>query len=90
MDQWWPGPSTVGAVGARGRLGPSRAVGTAIEPNSRVVGTAIETNSRVDGVAVAGLSRDRGSIRVDTWDRIGKDKWCYVAAAESRDGPIGS
>ena len=74
MDQWWPGRSAVGAVGTRGRLGPSRAVGTAIEPNSRVVGTAIELNSRVEGAAVVGLSRDRVRIGVYTWDRIGKDK----------------
>ena len=74
MDQWWPGPSVVGAVGASGRLDPSRAVGTAIEPNSRVVGTAIELNRRVDGAAVVALSRDRGRIEVDTWDRIGQDK----------------
>ena len=47
---------------------------TAIEPNSRVGGTAIEPNSRVDGAAVVGLSRDRGRIGVDTWDRIGHDK----------------
>ena len=61
-------------MGASGRLGPSRVVDTAIEPNSRVVGTAIEPNSRVDGAAVVGLSRDRGRIGVDTWDRIGQDK----------------
>ena len=61
-------------MGARGRPGLSRVVGTAIEPNSRVVGTAIEPNSRVDGAAVVGLSRDRGRIGVDTWDRIGQDK----------------
>ena len=47
---------------------------TAIEPNSRVGGTAIEPNSRVDRSAVVGLSRDRGRIGVDTWDRIGGDK----------------
>ena len=47
---------------------------TAIEPNSRVGGTAIELNSRVDRAAVVGLSRDRGRIGVDTWDRIGQDK----------------
>ena len=74
MDHWWPVPSAVGAVGASGRLDPSRAVSTAIDPNSRVVGTAIETNSRVDGTAVVGLRRDRGRIGVDTWDRIGQDK----------------
>ena len=74
MYEGWTGPIAVGAVGASGRLGPSRTVGTAIEMNSRVDGTAIELNSRVDAVAVAGLSRDRGIIWVDTSDRIGQDK----------------
>ena len=49
-------------MAASDRLGPSR------------VGTAIEPNGRVDAVVVVGLSRDRGRIGVDTWDRIGQDK----------------
>ena len=38
---------------------------------SRAVGTAIEPDSRVDAVVAVGLSRDRSRIRVDIWDRIG-------------------